>query len=978
MQASVYNIPAGLPFSKILAQYVLDQAGDSPEKLTEYRLLLPTRRACRVLRDTFLSLKDGQSLLLPRMFPIGDVDEEDLSLMMFGQEETPINIPQAISPLKRQLLLAKLISSAPGYARGHDHALALAKSLAQFIDEVIVEGLDFRDLNTIVPEEFATHWQITLDFLKIITEHWPKILEEQGLIDVADRRNRLMKALAQTWQKNPPNYPVIIAGATGSIPAAANLMGVVSRMPKGQVILPGLDQDLSSEGWEAIEASHPQYALKTALSRMDLSREDVQLLSTFEKGLKGRENLSTAMMLPARVTQGWKSFGAQQNFSEMLQDLQYYACRTQQDEAFLIAVIMRESLEEPRKVTALITPDRVLAARVGAICSRWGIHIDDSAGVKLSDTAVGKFILLVLNFFKKDYDPVSLLSLLKSPLCKLGLDTQDRNKYISQLETVYLRSNSYYGSYDVLLQKIAENEAHKSLHKYLSAFLEISKPLLDKTLASFHEWLRIHIEVSEELSRSPQKSETDILWRGDSGEAASLHLSDLLCHADLIGPVTFKDYSNIFSNLFEDVAVRSPYGLHPRLLILGQLEARMTDVDRVILGGLNEGVWPPENNHDPWMSRPMRKKFGLPSTEQSIGIAAHDFIQGFNQKDVIMTRSEKIDGAPSVRSRWLDRLETVLQIQGIKLDDLSTGPYIGWIEILDLPEATNPYERPQPNPPIAVRPKFASATKIDLWMKDPYAIYMYYILKLRPLKLLETENDAALRGTVLHEILQKFSTKYPETLPENAYDILIEIGYDHIKSKGQALEMLQYWWPRFVRIAEHYIAYEQQWRMRYRVKAIEAEGKIFLRTEAGDFEVRANADRIDKSDEGYAIIDYKTGGTYSTSKLKDGALPQMPIEALILENGGYLVSPDTVSHLAYWVMTGGKEPFKISEVSEDVQQTLDIVQAGLNNLITTFCHSEIPFSAVPDMHNIPPYNDYEHISRLKEWAALDEAEGEAA
>lgn len=54
-------------------------------------------------------------------------------------------------------------------------------------------------------------------------------------------------------------------------------------------------------------------------------------------------------------------------------------------------------------------------------------------------------------------------------------------------------------------------------------------------------------------------------------------------------------------------SVRTNYGTHPRLSILGPIEARLCHFDYVILGEANEGIWPKAAQADMWMSRPMKK-----------------------------------------------------------------------------------------------------------------------------------------------------------------------------------------------------------------------------------------------------------------------------------------------------------------------------------------------------------------------------------
>ena len=87
--------------------------------------------------------------------------------------------------------------------------------------------------------------------------------------------------------------------------------------------------------------------------------------------------------------------------------------------------------------------------------------------------------------------------------------------------------------------------------------------------------------------------------------------------------------------------VRTAFGQHPRLAILGPLEARLQRHDLTILGGLNEGAWPQSPGADPWFSRPMRSSLGLEQPERGIGLAAHDFAMQAAGPRVLLTRARR-------------------------------------------------------------------------------------------------------------------------------------------------------------------------------------------------------------------------------------------------------------------------------------------------------------------------------------------------
>ncbi len=962
MTSSVYTIAAGQNFSKVFAQHLLQQEASSPERLTQYHLLLPTRRACRIMRDAFLQLNDGKPLLLPAMSPIGEVDEQDLSLKMFGQSGAVLDIPEAISPLQRQLMLSKLIQSMPDFAQGPDHALILAQSLCSLIDQVLVEELSFDALDTLVPEDFSSHWQVTLDFLKIVSEYWPKILEEHNLIEAVERRRLMLQALGQYWQDHPPNMPIIAAGSTGSIPAVRRFLKVVSGLPQGSVVLPGVDRELDDEAWEYLGESHPQYVLKKTLKTLNVDRDAVQLIGADQSS---RSELGRLALLPAEVSGRWGNLDGA-CFDEALDGLQYYSCETQHQEAGLVALLMREMLEQPRKVCAFVTPDRVLARRVAAACQRWGIEVDDSAGQSLSENDLGKFSLLILNAARETYDPAAFLALLKSPLCRVGRDKPSCRHLIGLLERFVLREGRIIGSFEQLREYIEDADV-------LAYFDDVYAQLrmLRDHEVDFITRLKMHLQVMECLAKTDDQAGDKRLWRGDAGESAVQLFADMLEYGALLGDVGQSAYEKIFSVLLKEVQVRSAYGVHPRLLILGQLEARLTHADRIILGGLNEGSWTPSDDHDPWMSKPMRRRFGLPSVDQSIGIAAHDFIQGLACDDVILTRSEKVDRSPSLPVRWLSRFDTVLKACGHALDGLTDHSYFQWLDQMDDHGEFSPYMRPEPRPPLSVRPNGASVTKIETWLQNPYAIYAYYTLDLKPIKPLHQDNDAALRGTILHDILDRFTAEAADS-EARIIEIAQEVTARHIVDP----DMLHYWWPKFYRIAEWFVAHEKIWREDAKFLVGEAKGEITLEIDGLPFHLYGRADRIDRLHGGYALIDYKSGGTYTKTGLKNGAYPQMPLEAIMISGSGFEgVECAPVRYIGYWTLSGGQSGGKVVALEDGLDEAIGIVEDGLKVLVRAFRDEGVPYYCVPDVTHAPRFNDYEQLARLKEWAALGVDEG---
>ena len=988
---AVYNIQAGYSFADALAQGILERAAN-PLLLTDYTILLPSRRACRTLREAFLRLSGGKAVLLPVMHPIGDVDADEMAMFLAAEEDVSagIDIPPAVSRLERQLLLAQTIQKA-GMAQSFDQAVALARELGHFLDEVQTERLAFEGLAKLVPEEFAGHWQKTLEFLKILTEHWPHILKERGVIDYAARRNLLLEAQIKAWQKTPPQHPVIAAGSTGTVPIAAELLALISRLPQGMLVLPGLDLGMEDGSWEKIGEDHPQFNMKKLLQKTGISRAEVRDWALQKKPPlnHARVRLMSEAMRPADTTENWRKLTSEDIPAAALDHFTRIDCDTPQEEADVIALIMREALETPRKTCALITPDRRLARRVSLSLKRWGISIDDSGGQPLTELATGTWLMLTAEMAEEALAPVTLLSFLKHPFMAAGMPAPELRGMVQLLDQLVLRGPRPSRGFEGLREAVAGvNMNQKPLLQWLdrleSQMREFTAMMSSANTTSFADMLSCHIRMAETLATTTELPGAARLWRGEAGEAASSFLDELLRAAHDVPPLSPEHYVSLLGTLLKTVTVRPAYGAHPRLSILGQIEARLYCADMVILGGLNEGTWPDLPAHDPWMSRPMRKQFGLPSPEKSISLAAHDFVQAGTAPEVLLTRARKVDGTPTVPARWLLRLETVLKALDLEWPETQALKYRQWIRDMDTPADIKPVSRPAPTPPVSARPRKLSVTQIESWMRDPYQIYARHVLGLRALDPMDADPGGAERGTFIHAALEKFITAFPDALPEDAEKHLRDFGRAALADMRIPQEVEAFWWPRFEKIVTQFIAQEREWRLEAKPYLTEASGLWQFEAAGGPFSLSGKADRIDQfADGNYVLIDYKSGFTPENSAVKSGLSPQLPLEALMLEKGAFEKIPaGTVQDLVYWKVTGsGQKPVEKKSVTPkeySISQMIADAESGLKALVAEFDNAATPYLSQPRASALPRFSDYAHLARVKEWGVSGEDGEEAA
>ena len=988
---AVFTVPPGISFLDAIAAGVLAATDGDPQALSRYRILLPTRRAVRALADAFLRHSGGTSLLLPSLTPIGDIDVDELEFSI-GEElgfDAVADLPPAISGLRRRLLLSRLIrklgTTIKGPAATADGSSRLASELARLLDQVQTDRLSFDRLRDLVPEDYAGHWQLTLNFLRIATEHWPTVLAEEAALDPAMRRNRLLEAQAAAWEREPPSDPIIAAGSTGSIPATADLLAVIARLPRGSVVLPGLDRYIDSESWALFEPSHPQYGLAQLLERFGVRREDVATwpVPGLAAANAARESLVAEAMRPAATTDAWRT--KETISAAAIRGLRRIDCPTPKEEAGVIALIMREALETPGKTAALVTLDRTLARRVAAELRRWDIEIDDSAGQPLAVTPVGAFLRLTAEMLSEGAAPVSLLAGLKHPLASGRMAPAEFRARVRQLEILVLRGPRPARGFQALEDALRASQPGRNkdiegsdLAAWLRAIARSARPfvrLLSRRSAGLVELLTAHTAFAETLAASADESGEARLWTGDAGEVAAGFISELHQAAHGFPKMPGREYPRLFDALMAGYVVRPKWGRHPRLGTWGPLEARLQHTDLIILGGLNEGSWPAVPAADPWMSRPMRHGFGLPALERRIGLSAHDFSQAMCASEVVLTRSERVEGTPTVPSRWLLRLETVLRGSGLIDDPAADYTAAGrrWLALqraLDAPSRYIAGTRPEPRPPLAARPRNLSVTDIGTWMRDPYAIYARHVLGLVPLDPLDADPGAADRGSFIHLALDRFIRAHPDELPDDAEGKLLEIGREVFGGSLLRPGVRSFWWPRFERLARWFVQCERDRRSGAQTAATEARGHLSFSTTGGLFTLSAKADRLDILPDGSVeIIDYKTGQLPRHREIEAGIEPQLPLEAAILVSGGFGgIQSRQVGGLAYWRLTGGDPVGEIRPLKLDSPAAARSAFEGLRALVETFDDPGTPYFAQPDPDRALRFNSYAHLARYQEWS----------
>ncbi|HUE78444.1 MAG TPA: PD-(D/E)XK nuclease family protein [Sphingomicrobium sp.] len=953
---AVFTIPAHRSFADALVAGLRTRFGDGPMDLARGRILLPNNRAVRTVTEAFVRASDS-GLVLPRLVPIGDAELEERIGGALDPAESSEPIPPAVDSLARLLALAGLVAADCG---GTAEALRLAADLARTLDALLIEDVAPEGLAEAAADapELARHWQLSLDRLQAIVARWPEQLAASGRIDLADRRNRLLKAMAGRWQRSPPDGFTVAAGITTAAPAVADLLRTIAGLPDSMVVLPGLSLApvMPDDEWDALrtvdgpgaetraEESHPQFHLRLLLDRMGIARGEVRLWRSSgrsaARAIRGRAIANA--MTAADFSDKWNGLKPAER---RLTGIRAAELPDPAAEAQAIALALREAVESPGKTAALVTPDRMLAARVSALLARWRIEADDSAGRPLSQTAAGTLLLGVAAAAAEDLAPVPLLALLKHPL--VGGEGDQRLAWLDDVRAL-----------DLALRGPRPAAGLQGLDEHFGSLGAWQR--VRSQVAALDGMLGAPLALSafaERLAAAAEALAGPSAWRGQDGRMSAELIAELQALPEAAAlTVSDGEAVPLLRQLFDERRVRPPYGGHPRVFIWGLLEARLQHADLMVLGGLNEGVWPALAAPDPWLAPKIRANLGMPGLDFRTGLAAHDFASALGAPSVLITRSRRDNRSPTVASRFWLRLRAMTGglARDTRLERLAAA--------LDDPGVLEPAGRPRPSPRQELRPRKISVTAVDRLKADPFAFYAQAMLGLRSLDPVDADHSAAWKGTAVHEVLEQWLAEDdcdPASLLQRARALL----------EGETIHpMLRaLWQPRLIEairwVGDQELANRAEDRLPLKAE-IKGEAVIDGVT------VHGKADRIDRlAGGGIAIIDYKTGKAPAQKAVDAGFALQLGLLGLIARGGGFADVTGEPSAYEYWSLTKYGDQFG-KRVCPDrkmgAAEFLAHAEAHFIGAARKWLTGEEPFTA--KLHPAyAPYGDFDQLMRLEEW-----------
>ena len=951
---NIYNIQSGQNFAHIFCKYVLNKYAKNILDITELNVWVPSNRIAETIKQEFYTINGD--MLLPQIsaFSLGEDSEEEL---LFNNPKEQKK--QAISLIEKHLILTAQVS-AMNKNKSITSAINGAEELLKLHSRLITWGVNIADIEDLVPEDLAIHWQENLTFLNIVFKTYPTILSAMNKCDPVELKQSILYKKSENLSTNPQ----MAVGFTDTTPAGMAMLKAISKHPLGEIILPNIDTNMPDEIWQNLHPTHPQYSICNMLKNIEVERKDI---INIENNAPTNEALAWQQILAPCLQTGSEN---------KLDNISIVEANSETEEAEVIALIMRETLNDKYANCTLVTSESSLATRVEAFLQKWDVIVDNSAGKPLTKTPIGELFCSIIDVISMEFKPLSLATVLHHN----DFYIENKNSLIA-IEKTVLRGVSPAPGISGLRKKLNDNnnfrissdDINNSIE--LINFIEESfKPLQQKTKKTFENWLEKHLQVLEILTKKQ-------LWQQrDDGDSFINFLSSWQNQGNVIGEISFNEYSQILKQFLKQVTVRKRCGTHPRLFICGALEARLKKFDRVIIGGANEGIWPRKYTPDPWLNPKMSEQLGLPSIEMAVGLGAQDFASLVTNKDVFITRTIKQGGEETIPSRFLTRFE-VAKNDDYKNAVIKGDVWLSWLR--NNKKIFTKQSKKQPAvvlPPLKNRPQVWSASFTKDMIQCPYKACIAKIMHLYKLDSYEEEPSPADKGNLLHNCLEAFyvgktAFKY-EITNENKHDALAHLL--KISDELFKQELVSYpsvyavWWSRFTRIAESFINIMLEIKLENRTPVLfEKEGERILKS---GITLKARADRIDKSSNGAVLIDYKTGKPPSIKDVKNGIEPQIAVEAIILASGGYINS--AYENAEFWQLKGsGEEGINITSAlgkDENIDGWIDETIQGAEKLTSYFQKPNTQYLAIPNGSKFNKikqckYCDYAGICRFKEF-----------
>lgn len=320
------------------------------------------------------------------------------------------------------------------------------------------------------------------------------------------------------------------------------------------------------------------------------------------------------------------------------------------------------------------------------------------------------------------------------------------------------------------------------------------------------------------------------------------------------------------------------------LQVMGMLESRCLDFEKVVLSSVNEEILPQGRSEQSMLPFAIRKKFGLPTHEEKDAVYAYHFfrlLQRARQVTLIYDRSENQFGSADP-SRFIHQLALEWAPR------FATGDSTYQHKVLEVPLNLPQAEELRICKSAAVLEQLTnwaqrgiSASALIKYLNDPLKFYHQYVLGVREEQPIGESLDPREQGNAVHQILEDLyqgqigrilNADFLKKLPDERW--LKSTLADYLKSERAGVKldqgpnvltlelMTQLCLNRF-KIEKARLTGKNQ-QKGIRLKALEQKIAYKPKNFPQAVLFKGIIDRVETEENAYLLIDYKTGKAEAT------------------------------------------------------------------------------------------------------------------
>ena len=864
-----------------LAQLLLEREKDLLPNLSNAVVLFPgsgtSQRFRRILLDQARAI--GFSAVIP---PISG------TLQNWIARQYP-NATRVLGQTERELLLLSALADFPALTERYG-TWPLIDSLFVLFDELSLNRFSMPDdpehFRETIEQAYGNEKLAPLSAeAKLVHELWSAWQQRLRETDATDQVGSYLSSLAQSVHGLEPAQHFYLAGFLRFNRAEIEW---ISRLRQT------LQIDLVFHGSAGNSGNHPDSPITETISALGINTTPVSSDRSYSKLLDTVFDASDQALFERAQRQAATSAD-----SPATEILQVCAAENPEQEARAIEVQVRRWLLDGLTDIGIVTNDRRLARRVRALLERANINLLDSAGWTLSTTSAASAAIHWLDCIEQRFRFNKFLDCLKSPFLGEFVASHGGLERVHQFEEAvvyrYGINNDLQRYRDTVAERSAElderygeNSANQlrqllesvtkatqplvelyaagpvSPEKYFSALVDMLAEFgLDRSLANDPAGAEVVAEIRE-LQRCTRQSRLKNDWR------------------------SFRAWivRNLERRMFKPPLTGGGVEL------MGFAESRLYHFQAVIIAGVSREHLPGSAHDSPFFNEAVRHQLRLPSRYETQRVRLADFRRLLEAGTaVVLTLSREKDDKPVIPSPWLQRLQALHLLAYGKL--LDAPQLIG----LSLSAATSihrdnaPLPAAENAPQISIDPALVparlSATGYQKLVDCPFSFFANYCLNLVPLEEITDELEKSDYGTLIHRILQMFhereQTKLTEENLGHAETVLREISESifqpHIRRQPSARGWLYLWQRTIPDYLKWQLERSHEWQIVETERSCQTE---LLQTPP--LTLVGRLDRIDRKNNSYAVIDYKTGKAPTGPAVESGESVQLPFYAMLMRH----------------------------------------------------------------------------------------------